>query len=64
MPLTAGVGSTHERVENIHRDGEDDGAVVLSRDAVQGLEVAELQSSRIVHDHLSCVSVGQRLVSF
>ena len=62
MPLASGVGSAHEGVENIHRNGEDDGAVVLGRDAVQGLEVAELQSSRIVHDHLSCVSLRQRLV--
>ena len=61
MPLATGVGSAHEGVENIHRDGEDDGAVVLRRDAVQGLEVAELQSSRIVHDHLRCVSLVRRL---
>ena len=59
MSLTAWVGAPgapHESVENIHWDGEDDGAVVLSRDAVQGLQVAELQSGRVVHDDLGCVS--------
>ena len=56
MSLTARVGAPHESVENIHWDREDYGAVVLSRDTVQSLEVAELESGRIVHDHLGCVS--------
>ena len=29
--------------DDVHGDGEDDGGVLLSRDRVQGLEVAELQ---------------------
>ena len=53
--LTAGVGA-HECVEDVHWDREDDGAVVLSRNAVESLEVSQLESCRIVHDHLSSVS--------
>ena len=33
----------HDRVENIHRDREDDGAVVLSRYVVQGLQISQLK---------------------
>ena len=58
--LTAGVWA-HECVEDVHWDREDDGAVVLSRNAVESLEVSQLESCRIVHDHLSCVSLGRRL---
>ena len=32
----------HNSAENIHRDREDDGAVVLCRDIVQGLQVPQL----------------------
>ena len=53
--LTAGVGA-HECVEDVHWDREDDSAVVLSRNAVESLEVSQLESCRIVHDHLSSVS--------
>ena len=59
MSLTAGVGASHESVENVHWDGEDDGAVVLSRDAVQSLEIPQLESGRVIHDDLGCVS-GER----
>ena len=31
-----------DRAENVDRNGEDDGAVVLRRDAAQGLEVPQL----------------------
>ena len=60
MSLAAVVGA-HERVEDVHWDGEDNGAVVLCRDAVQSLQVSQLQSRRVVHDHLSCVSLRQIL---
>ena len=33
----------HEVVHDVHGHGEDDGRVVLRRDAVQRLQVAELQ---------------------
>ena len=35
----------NELGEDVNRDGEDDGAVVLGRDVVQGLEVAQLERS-------------------
>ena len=69
------VVGTHEGIEDIHGDREDDGAVVLRRDAVEGLQVSQLdkegvitcrdhstpylESRGIVHDNLSCMSVGQ-----
>ena len=34
---------SHDTTENVHRYGEDDGAVVLCRDAVQGLEITKLK---------------------
>ena len=42
LPLAA----VHEVVEDVHGHGEDDGRVVLCRDAVQRLKVAELQRKR------------------
>ena len=33
----------HGGVDDVHRHREDDGGVVLSRDAVQGLEISQLQ---------------------
>ena len=36
--------------DDIHGHGEDDGAVVLCRDAVEGLEVAELGSKVSIFD--------------
>ena len=38
--------------DDVHRDREDDGGVLLSRDRVQGLEVAELEKNnkRNTHD--------------
>jgi len=36
------VTGPHEGVEDIHGDGEDDGAVVFRGDTVEGLEVSEL----------------------
>ena len=33
-----------EVVHDVHGHGEDDGGVVLGRDAVQGLEIAELET--------------------
>ena len=42
LPLAA----VHEVVQDVHGHGEDDGRVVLRRDAVQRLKVAELQGRR------------------
>ena len=69
-----GVGGllevTHQLVHDVYRDREDDGAVVLRGDAVEGLQVSELEemvghclvgdisyleSGRTVYDHLSRV---------
>ena len=36
------VLAAHEMSHNVDRDWEDDGAVVLGRNAVQGLQIAEL----------------------
>ena len=36
----------HDIGDDVNRDGEDDGAVVLRRDAVQGLQIAKLKSWR------------------
>ena len=33
-------GAVHGRVDEVHWDREDDGAVVLRRDAVEGLQVS------------------------
>ena len=33
-------GAVHGCVDEVHRDREDDGAVVLRRDAVEGLQVS------------------------
>ena len=41
LPFASGL--VHEVVEDVHGHGEDDGRVVLRRDAVQRLQVAELQ---------------------
>ena len=60
----------HEGGDDVYGDREDDGAVVLRGDAVEGLQVAELEemvghclvgdishleSGRTVYDHLSGV---------
>ena len=69
-----GVGGllevTHQLVHDVYRDREDDGAVILRGDAVEGLQVPELEeivghrligdishleSCRTVYDHLSRV---------
>ena len=43
----------HEVVHDVHGHGEDDGRVVLRRDAVQRLQVAELQTEgREVSHHV------------
>jgi hypothetical protein len=42
-----------ERTQNVHWKWKDDGAVVLSRDGVQGLQVTELKSSRMFTENLS-----------
>merc|ERR1719189_2841132 len=55
--LTVGCGS-HEGGHDVYGNWEHDGAVVLSRDAVQSLQVAELQSCRTVHDDLCRLSQG------
>ena len=38
----------HEVRHDVDRDGEDDGAVVLRRDAVQGLQVTKLRGKLLV----------------
>ena len=48
----------HQGGDDVYGDGEDDGAVVLSRDTVEGLEVSQLESCRVVSHHLRCVSQG------
>ena len=53
----AGVGGRprpgrHAAADDVHRHREDDRAIVLCGDAVEGLEVAELQGGRTVGDHL------------
>ena len=35
----------HDRVEDIHRHWEDDGAVILSRYVVQGLQISQLKKA-------------------
>ena len=42
--------------EDVHWDREDDGAVVDLSDAFQRLEVAELDSQRVVSQHVSSVT--------
>ena len=42
--ITEIVLALHEVVHDVHGHGEDDGRVVLRRDAVQRLKVAELQT--------------------
>ena len=44
--ITEIVLALHEVVHDVHGHGEDDGRVVLRRDAVQRLKVAELQRKR------------------
>ena len=46
----------HEAAHDVDGDGEDDSGVVLCGDAVEGLEVAELQGRRTVGDHLGRVA--------
>ena len=46
MLLLAGVPAGHEGVDEVHRDGEHDGGVVLRGDAVQGLQIPEHQGSK------------------
>ena len=41
--LGAGLGSLHELGHNVDGDGEDDGGVVLGGDAVQGLQISQLE---------------------
>ncbi len=41
-----GGGGLHEVVHEVHGHGEDDGGVVLRRDAVQRLEVPQLQETK------------------
>ena len=36
----------NELGEDVNRDGEDDGAVVLGRDVVQGLQVPQLKENK------------------
>ena len=38
----------HDIGDDVNRDGEDDGAVVLRRDAVQGLQVTKLRGKLLV----------------
>ena len=35
--------AVHVRGDDVHGDGEDDGAVLLRRDVVQGLQVPQLE---------------------
>ena len=37
------LGIVHEVGDNVDRDREDDGGVVLGRDAIQGLQIPELE---------------------
>ena len=45
-----------EHLHEIQRQGEDVGVVVLSRDGVEGLQVAELQGGRGLVHHVCCLS--------
>ena len=51
----------HEGGHDIDWHGEDDGAVVLCRDAVQGLEVAELGKPKLLI-HMFCFLVSTMIV--
>ena len=53
--LTVSCGS-HEGGHDVYGNWEHDGAVVLSRDAVQSLEISQLQGRGTVHDDLGCLS--------
>ena len=46
----------HEAAHDVDGHREDDGGVVLCGDAVEGLEVTELQGGRAVGDHLGRVT--------
>ena len=47
---------------DVNGDGEDDGAVVLGRDAVQGLKVAELRIMGVdLYSSTSPITLHQRL---
>ena len=48
--------SRQKSAEDVHWDREDDGAVVDLSDAFQRLEVAELDSQRVVSQHVSSVT--------
>ena len=37
------TAAPHKVVQDVHRHGEDDGGIVLGRDAAQRLEVAQLK---------------------
>ena len=43
-------------IDDVQGDGEDDSAVVLSRDAAQSLQVSQLDGGRVVSDDLGRVS--------
>src|SRR5919199_1653638 len=52
-PLPARAGErADEGLEQVDRQREDDGAVLLGGDLGQGLQVAQLQGGRLAADHL------------
>ena len=55
MLVVSAPAPSHETADQVHWDWEHDGRVILSGDAAQGLQVAQLQRCRVVHDHLGRV---------
>ena len=47
-----GAAGPHDARDHVYRDREDDGGVVLGRDAVQGLKIPELEGGWAVRHHL------------